>query len=180
MTSAWSLLIWDHCFHLHLRSHCRRSRSYSGLPSLASPDTESCPSPPERCQSWWDHLREDGKPSLVIVGGLHSPAQDGLRNVLFTIKCVSSSAPRTCSASWPASDLQSKHLHSVHTVGAHSPAIWREECEVVPVAPIAPVTAVTFEKCQSVLWVSSDVLCSQSLPIDCRTLPPPRSLFLEG
>lgn len=35
-----------------------------------------------------------------------------LRTVLFTIKCVSTSAPNTCSTSWPASDLQSKHLHS--------------------------------------------------------------------
>lgn len=54
--------------NLHRRSHCQRSRSYSGLRSPESPDTGSCPSPLEKCQSWWDHLREDGKESRVIVG----------------------------------------------------------------------------------------------------------------
>lgn len=73
MVPAGSLPIWNHCFRLRPRSHCRRSRWNSGLPPLASPDTESCPSLRGRCQSWWDHLRADEKASLITVGGFPSP-----------------------------------------------------------------------------------------------------------
>lgn len=73
----------NHRFRLRLRSHCRRSRWHAGLPSPAGPDTESCPSPLERCQSWWDPLCEEEKPSFVIVCGFHSPAQTVPRALLF-------------------------------------------------------------------------------------------------
>lgn len=53
-----------------------------------------------------------------------------LRIFLLTINRISTSAPSTCSASLPLSDLQSKHLHSAPdawlegTLGAHSSAEW--------------------------------------------------------
>lgn len=44
--------------NLHLRSRCQRSRWSPGLPSPARLDTASCPSPLEKRQSWWDHLKQ--------------------------------------------------------------------------------------------------------------------------
>lgn len=47
-----------HLMNLHLRSRCQRSRSCPGLHSPANLDTVSCPSPLEKRQNWWDHLKE--------------------------------------------------------------------------------------------------------------------------
>lgn len=104
MTSVCELLIWNHPFHLRLRSHCRRSRWYSVLPSPASPDTGSCPSPLERCQNWWGRLREDGwkSPSLLSVD---SPAHSTQHVLFYNKVCFNQSSQYVFSSItcfWPA------------------------------------------------------------------------------
>lgn len=177
-TSAWWLLTWNRHFHLRLRSRCRRSRWCSGLPCLAGPDTASCPSLLERCQSWWDRLREDEK-ALSWVDS-QAPPTPCLHRSVYEKMCVSQCCQcvfRFLTCVWPAEqtftlwarrltggDVRSSFTCSVEGGRwgrgcAHDCCdLWQEsECTV------------------GVLWRPL-----QPIPADRLSHPPPSGLFLKA